>query len=53
METNFWESEDRDIKIKELFEEFTKSLNSVSISERPGFIINNLKEILEEKKYLH
>ena len=53
METNFWESEDRDIKITKLIEEFTKSLSSVSKSEKPGFIFNKLKEILEEKKFLH
>ena len=53
METNFWESEDRDIKITKLIEEFTKSLSSVSKSEKPGFIINKLKDILEENKILH
>lgn len=53
METNIWESEDRDIRLTEMIEEFTKSLNSVSKSEKPGFTINKLREILEEKKILN
>ena len=52
MESEIWEQEDRDIRIREIIEDLVDNLIKIPKSEKDGFLKKKLREILDEKKIL-
>ena len=47
-----WESENRDLRIESLINNFVDDLKNISKTNRDSYILKKLREILEEKDIL-
>ena len=52
MESEIWEQEDRDLRIKELLDNLAKKLQETPKTGKDNYIKTKLKEIINEKKVL-
>ncbi len=52
MESEIWEQEDRDLRIKEIIDNLAEELKKIPKSGKDNYITKELREILEEKKVI-
>ena len=52
MESEIWEQEDRDLRIKEIINDLAEDLKKIPKSGKDNYINKKLREILDEKKVL-
>ena len=52
METDIWESEDRDLRVKEILEDLVKKLTNIPKSQKESYLQQKLREVLEENKLI-
>ncbi len=52
MESEIWELEDRDLRIKEILNDLAEDLKKIHKSGKDNYLKKKLREILDEKKVL-
>jgi len=52
MESEIWEQEDRDLRIKEIINNLAEELKKIPKSGKDNYIKMKLREILDEKKVI-